>query len=176
MDAEHLEFPDNSFDCVLCGFAVFFFPHLEQALAEMRRVLRPGGRIAVTTWDKSGDAGWEWYFDLLKSYLPPEAAQAELPRAVFDEPQGVDAILCAAGFRDVQVSTKTLEAAFRDEDEWWSARWSHGGRMKLEQIEAQGGAEALERFKTEAFRGLQRMKTPEGIPDPSTAICAIGRK
>ncbi len=176
MDAESLEFPDDSFDCVLCGFALFFFPRLEQALAEMQRVLKPGGRVAVTTWDKSGDAGWEWYFDLVKRYLPPGAPEPGQPGAVFDEPQGVEAILCAAGFRDVQVSTETLEAAFRDEEEWWSTRWSHGARMKLEQIEAQGGAAALERFKAEAFRGLQRMKTADGFPDISTAICAVGRK
>lgn len=131
MDAEHLEFPDDSFDCALCGFAIFFFPHLEQALGEMRRVLKPGGRIAVTTWDKSGDEGWEWYIDLLKSYLPPNAPDAKQPGPGFDEPQGAEAILHGAGFQDVQVSTRTLVTAFRDEEEWWSTRWSHGGRMKL---------------------------------------------
>jgi ubiquinone/menaquinone biosynthesis C-methylase UbiE len=177
MDAERLEFPDDSFDCVLCGFALFFFPHLEQALAEMRRVLRPGGRLAVTTWDKSGDEGWEWYSDLVHSYLPPpDAREPGQPGPVLDEPQGLAAALRAASFQDVQVSTKTLAAAFRDEEEWWTARWSHGGRMKLEQIEAQGGAEALGRFKEQAFRGLQSMKTAGGVPDTSTAICAVGRK
>lgn len=49
MDAEHLDFPDSSFDSVLCGFALFFFPQLERALAEFRRVLKPGGHIAVST-------------------------------------------------------------------------------------------------------------------------------
>ncbi len=176
MDAERLEFPDESFDCVLCGFAIFFFPHLEQAMAEMRRVLRAGARVAVTTWDKSGDAGWEWYFDLVKSYLPAEPHPLEQPGPVFDQPQGVQAILRGAGFQDVRVSTRTLAAAFHDEEEWWSTRWSHGARMKLEKIKAQGGAETLERFKAEAFRGLQSMKTADGIPDVSTAICAVGRK
>ena len=44
MDAEQLDFPDAEFDRVLCGFGVMFFPHLDQALAEFRRVLKPGGR------------------------------------------------------------------------------------------------------------------------------------
>lgn len=44
MDAEAIEFPDASFDRVLCGFGLMFFPHLEAALAEMRRVLKPDGR------------------------------------------------------------------------------------------------------------------------------------
>ncbi len=49
MDAENLTFPDSSFDFVLCGFSLQFFPHLQQALSEFRRVLKPSGHIAVTT-------------------------------------------------------------------------------------------------------------------------------
>ena len=48
MDAEHLTFSDSSFDFVLCGFSLQFFPHLVQALSEFRRVLKPGGQIVVT--------------------------------------------------------------------------------------------------------------------------------
>ena len=43
MDAEHLAFDAASFDYVLCGFAIFLFPHLEQALSEFYRVLRTRG-------------------------------------------------------------------------------------------------------------------------------------
>ncbi len=48
MDAEHLAFEAASFDFVLCGFAIFLFPHFEQALAEFFRVLRIGGTMGVT--------------------------------------------------------------------------------------------------------------------------------
>lgn len=177
MDAERLEFPDESFDCVLCGFSLYFFPRLEQALAEMRRVLRPDGRIAVTTWHKAGDSDWEWYRDLVKAYLPPqeEAAAPEGPGPVFDEPQGVEAILQAAGFQDLHSSTEMFDAIYRDEEEWWDTAWSHGWRMNLEAIEAQG-ADALESFKTEAFRGLQRVRAADGFHSNWKAICAVGRK
>lgn len=43
MDAEQLDFPDNSFDAVFCGFALFFFPSMSKALSEFRRVLKPNG-------------------------------------------------------------------------------------------------------------------------------------
>jgi ubiquinone/menaquinone biosynthesis C-methylase UbiE len=49
MDAEHLGFPDESFDFVLCGFAIFFFPQLDKAMAEFHRVLKPTGQICVST-------------------------------------------------------------------------------------------------------------------------------
>ncbi|MGH2351659.1 MAG: class I SAM-dependent methyltransferase [Chloroflexota bacterium] len=58
MDAEALAFEDGSFDRVLCSIAVFWFPHLEQALAEMHRVLRPGGTAAFA-FTRGADPRWK---------------------------------------------------------------------------------------------------------------------
>jgi len=68
MDAEHLDVPGESFDVVFCSFAIFFFPQLERAVLEMKRVLKPGGRVAVSTWGPL-DQSAKWYTDLLESYL-----------------------------------------------------------------------------------------------------------
>lgn len=46
-DAEHLPFPDETFDAVTCAFGVRNFVHLEQGLKEMLRVLKPGGRMVI---------------------------------------------------------------------------------------------------------------------------------
>src|SRR3972149_6031644 len=51
MDAEHLEFPEASFDVITCGFGIWFFP--PAALREMYRVCKPGGVIGVTVWGKA---------------------------------------------------------------------------------------------------------------------------
>jgi ubiquinone/menaquinone biosynthesis C-methylase UbiE len=50
MDAEHLDFADSTFDRVLCGFGIMFFSDQLRALGEFRRVLKSGGRLAVSTW------------------------------------------------------------------------------------------------------------------------------
>ena len=47
-DGQALSFPDGSFDAVLCSLGLMFFPAPAQGLAEFRRVLRPGGRVAVS--------------------------------------------------------------------------------------------------------------------------------
>lgn len=50
-DAMALPFEDASFDAVVCQFGVMFFPDKPRAFAEMRRVLRPGGRLFFNAWD-----------------------------------------------------------------------------------------------------------------------------
>jgi ubiquinone/menaquinone biosynthesis C-methylase UbiE len=50
-DAQELPFPDNSFDAAVCGYGLMHVPDSEKVLSEMQRVVRPGGRIAVSVWD-----------------------------------------------------------------------------------------------------------------------------
>jgi ubiquinone/menaquinone biosynthesis C-methylase UbiE len=47
-DGQALSFPDRSFDAVLCNLGLMFFPNPLRGLSEFRRVLRPGGRVAVS--------------------------------------------------------------------------------------------------------------------------------
>ena len=49
MDAEQMEFDDAAFDCVTCGFAIWMFAEPARVLQEFRRVLRPGGQVALST-------------------------------------------------------------------------------------------------------------------------------
>ena len=51
MNAQHLEFEDNTFDLVVCSLAIFYFPDIPGALNEMIRVLKPGGRLALSSAD-----------------------------------------------------------------------------------------------------------------------------
>ena len=49
-DATRTAFPDGSFDAVICVFGVFFAPDMSGFAAEMWRLVRPGGVLAITTW------------------------------------------------------------------------------------------------------------------------------
>jgi SAM-dependent methyltransferase len=68
-DAEALPFADASFDVVLSSFGVMFTPDAGRAAAEMLRVCRPGGRIALANWTPSSMIGR--LFSILGKYLPP---------------------------------------------------------------------------------------------------------
>ena len=68
-DAENLPYPDASFDVVLSQFGHMFAPRPEVAVAEMRRVLKPGGRIAFATWPPEHFTGR--MFALVGRHSPP---------------------------------------------------------------------------------------------------------
>jgi SAM-dependent methyltransferase len=73
-DAERLPYPDGSFDVVLSQFGHMFAPRPEVALSEMRRVLKPGGRIAFATWPPEHFVGRFFAFVARHSPPPPEGA------------------------------------------------------------------------------------------------------
>jgi len=68
-DAEALTFPDESFDVVLSTFGVMFTADHERAAAEMLRVCRPGGIVAMANWTPDGFIGQ--LFRTLGRHLPP---------------------------------------------------------------------------------------------------------
>ena len=70
-DAEALPFEDNSFDVVLSTFGVMFAPNQAQAASELKRVCRPGGRIALASWTPDSFIGN--LFKTIGRYIPPAA-------------------------------------------------------------------------------------------------------
>ena len=62
MDAENLALPDASFDVVLCALGLMYMPDPERAVQEMRRVLRPGGRVVIAVWGERSRCGWSSVF------------------------------------------------------------------------------------------------------------------
>lgn len=69
--AEALPFADASFDLVLSTFGAMYAPDPAAAAREMRRVLRPAGRIAMANWTPTGFVGR--LFELIGAYVPPAA-------------------------------------------------------------------------------------------------------
>jgi len=70
-DAEHLPFADASFDAALSTFGVMFVADPAAAAAELRRVVRPGGRIGLACWTPAGFIGE--VLGLVGKHLPPPA-------------------------------------------------------------------------------------------------------
>ncbi|MGQ0600874.1 MAG: class I SAM-dependent methyltransferase [Anaerolineales bacterium] len=167
MDAERLDFPAASFDAVLCGFGLFFFPHPEQALAEFWRVLKPGGHLAVSTWGDE-DPRWTWYDDLLTKY----EAVVSLRTKSFDQPMELRRALKQARFVSLRTTTERADWVLPTLEAWWSAIWSLSGRAGLEKLDATARAA----FKAEAFARLQTLQQADGFHETLTAHFARAMK
>jgi ubiquinone/menaquinone biosynthesis C-methylase UbiE len=72
MDAETLALPDASFDVVLCALGLMYLPDPEQALREMCRVLRPGGRVSLAVWGERAKCGWSAIFPIVDDEVTSE--------------------------------------------------------------------------------------------------------
>jgi ubiquinone/menaquinone biosynthesis C-methylase UbiE len=102
--ARALPFADESFDLVTCQQGLQFFPDRGAALAEMARVLRPGGRVALAIWRAlSYSPGAARMLDIFEQYVGTEAtAGARAPFQLGDATE-IRRLLDAAGFDDIRV-------------------------------------------------------------------------
>jgi len=105
-DAEQLPFPDGLFDRVTCRFGIMFIPDVQKALREMRRVLKPGGRVSFVTW---GPLDENPLFGLM---IRPFLKYVDVPPPAPDSPhvfrfsseEKLTQTISAAGFQEVHAT------------------------------------------------------------------------
>jgi SAM-dependent methyltransferase len=102
-DVRSLPFPGHSFDVVLCQFSLMFLADRGAALAEMSRVLSPGGRVAISVWQSlAHNPGWSLFVSALERHAGADAtAIMRAPFALGDADE-VHGLLVGAGFGDVR--------------------------------------------------------------------------
>jgi O-methyltransferase/aklanonic acid methyltransferase len=172
MDAEHMRFPDSTFDRVLCGFSLWFFPHPDEALGEFLRVLRPGGRVCLTTWAQDCPALC-FARQVLRPHLPAgSTGHLKQGTTQFDTPAQLGEALRRAGFSDVEVAVEDADFTYVDEEEWWASLWAQGVRAQLEKLTPL----ALEQVRAEFGTQLQAFRQPDGFHLVFRALVAHGTK
>ncbi len=72
MDAENLALRDGSFDVALCALGLMYVPDPLRAVREMRRVLRPGGRLGLAVWGERSQCGWAPVFPIVEAEVASE--------------------------------------------------------------------------------------------------------
>lgn len=131
MDVEQLGFDDGAFDLVTCGFGVFFFPDPAVALAEIWRVLAPGGRFVASVFT-DGTGTYPWHGEVLEDLGRPPRRPSPVSK-----PDGLIKILGEVGFDAVELAMQVEERfVFRDVDEFIAWQSSHGGRILLDALDA----------------------------------------
>jgi SAM-dependent methyltransferase len=120
-DARALPIETASCDAAVSGLALNFVPEPARAAAEMARVVRPGGVVAVYVWDYTGKMELMRYFWDAAIALDPAARELdEGPRFPICAPGPLRELFTRAGLRGVEVRAIDVPTVFRDFDDYWS--------------------------------------------------------
>jgi 2-polyprenyl-3-methyl-5-hydroxy-6-metoxy-1,4-benzoquinol methylase len=106
-DAEKLPYEDASFDAVITMFGAMFAPRPELVAAELKRVVRPGGFIAMANWTPTGFVGQ--MFKIVASHVPPPP---NMPSAVLWGSEDVVRERLREGTSDLQTSRELIHFTF----------------------------------------------------------------
>jgi SAM-dependent methyltransferase len=176
IDAERIELEDGSVDGVLCRFGYMLMADPAVALAETRRVLRPGGRLTLTVW---GALERNPFFAIIAISLvqrghipPPEPPPAPGPFSMASA-ERVEGLLRGAGFAEVRTVELTGQFVIPDVDEYLSVIADTAGPIAL----ALRGLAEPDRaaVRADVEDSLRRFAAGGGYVLPCVAICAVAR-
>lgn len=144
-----LEFADGSFDAAVCVFGIFFVPDMAAAVRELWRTVRPGGKLAITTWgpdffEPANSVFWNAVREeapaLYKSFNPWDR---------INNPAALQAMLREGGVEADDLSAEAATHPVASPGAWWATLMGSGYRGTIDQLEA--GALERVREKNMAF-------------------------
>jgi SAM-dependent methyltransferase len=169
--AEALPFAEESFDAVFCQFGLMFFDDRGQALREMLRVLRSGGRVTLAVWDGlERSPAYSALTQLVEQRLGLDAGKPIRSAFALGDPAAMRALLEDAGFISVDVDSVDDRACFPSLATWVDAEvkgWVGGGFSE----------EAYVGFFAEAEQALAPYVRPDGSAEFALpAVLASGAR
>jgi SAM-dependent methyltransferase len=176
LDLEQIDEPDASYDVVLCREGLMLTPAPDRAAREIRRILRPGGRVALSVWGPRERNPWLGIvFDAVSAQLgapvPPPGMPG--PFSLVDS-ERVAGLLWDAGLSQVDVTE--VPVSFREDsfDAWWERRVALAG--PLGKMLASLSAEVVEAIRAGAREATGAYETASGLELPGVTLLATGRR
>jgi len=173
MDAERIELEDDSIDAVLCRFGYMLMVDPAAALAETRRVLRPGGRLTLAVW---GAPERNPFFGIIATILirhghvpPPDPAAPGIFSMASSE--RTRSLLAGAGFSEVRTEDVRSSFALPSTDEYLAVVADTAGPLGL----ALRGLSDDDRaaVKTDVETSFVPFRSEQGYQLPGVALCAV---
>jgi ubiquinone/menaquinone biosynthesis C-methylase UbiE len=175
-DSMNLSYPTASFDAALCRFGIMFFPDPVLCLKELGRTLKPGAKLALSTW--SGPEKNTWISGISKAVHealnvpPPGPDKPSLFR--FAAPASSEKVLAAAGFSDVKQHEIGGEISFESPEEHWQIITEMAAPVAS--ALAKASPEQREEIKQKVL-AMDRANIKNGKPTyPWCAWIAVGKK
>jgi SAM-dependent methyltransferase len=166
-DVTRLGFEDGSFDAVVIVSAIFFAPNMEAQVAELLRLVRPGGVLAVTTW---GPRIFEPLYTVWRESLRlhrPDLVSDFNPWARITTTEVVLELMCGGGAQNVTVASVANAEPLETPEDWWTVVFGSGLRLAVDQLDPETAATVRAEIIARA-RGVGAVETK--------VIFAIARK
>ncbi len=173
LDAERLELADDSVDGVLCRWGYMLMPDPATALAETRRVLRSGGRLALAVWSSGGRNPWisaAGRILVAHGHMPPPEP-GEPGMFVLGDQELLRPLVENAGFANVRIEDVPVHNHYSSVDEY--VRRSSGMGGMFARAWAEAPEDEQERLKDEFREAFAPFAVDGGYELPGVSLCAV---
>ena len=156
-DGQMLPFRDAAFDAVTASFVMSHMSDYPAALAEMRRVLRAGGSVAITSWAAGEDGPSQAWSRRMTDFVPAHDIQSAFTRvapsmAQFEDAEGVEQALKEAAFEQVSVEAHSIESTVSVPEFIADRELTSGARYARHVLSSGEWARLVERAREELRR------------------------
>ena len=172
LDLAEIDEPDASFDAVLCREGLMLVPDPARAAGEIRRVLRPGGRVVLAVWGPRAHNPWlNVVFETVSAQLGEPTPPPGVPGPFsLDDSDRLAGILAAAGLADVTVENVRVPYRAASAEEWWTRTGVLAG--PLAQRLAALPDPAARGLRDRAAEAIGAYATADGLEIPGVSLLA----
>jgi ubiquinone/menaquinone biosynthesis C-methylase UbiE len=174
-DAHRLPFPDHNFDLATSRFGIMFFSNVNQALAEWRRVLKPGARACFAAWGPIEQPYWQCTMQVIHRHVGgPLLPDGESDPFRFSTPGSLSKVLKAAGFHDVEEATENLPWTWHGDTEEvfdYACAVAAPFRPMLGRVQEKDWPA----IRAEAYREIEKYKDGDEIRFGADVVMASGK-
>lgn len=135
-DFSSLSLPNESFDAIICVFGIFFLPDMEMSVAELWRMLRPGGKLAITSWGKRMfEPATTKFWNTIESERP-DLYRRIPPWDRISDPSSLQTLLKSGGATNVNVFAEVDTHKLNIPEDWWIMAMGGGLRSPIDKLDS----------------------------------------
>ena len=135
-DMTALGFPDGHFDAVISVFSIFFVPDMAAQVRELWRMVKPGGKLAITTWGPDIFAPMSAIWWAAVQAERPDLFVATNPWDRITTPEELRLLLASGGVTTAAITPEPGEQPLRSPADWWTIVLGSGYRGTLDAMDA----------------------------------------